>query len=294
MTATIAAVIAATANRFRDANLDTPRLDAEILVRHVLGLDRTQLFVQLRDWFDDQKTIELDTLIERRLSGEPIAYVTGCREFMALPFRVGPGALVPRPETELLVERALIWLTAHPGSTVLDIGTGSGAIAVSIAKLSPGASVFASDISTDALKWARRNRDELAARVAFVLGDLIEPFRGPIDLVLANLPYLRLEQLAGNADLSAEPELALVSGQDGLNLIRRLIADLPRAMAPDGAVAFEIDPDQAAAVEALARDRFPGAIITTRRDLAGFARHVWIELAGGGWERWDCQEKIRA
>jgi release factor glutamine methyltransferase len=279
MERTIAATIAAGADQLRAASFETPRLDAEILARHVLGIDRTHLFVRLRDSFPSERAHELDILIEQRLSGAPIAYLTGGREFMGMTFHVGPGVLVPRPETELVVERALDWLKDRDGAKVLDVGTGSGAIAISIAKLCPTADVIAGDVSAQALRWAARNRNDLNAPVKLVQGNLTEPFAGPVDLLHANLPYLRPEQFANNRELSAEPELALVSGTDGLSLIRRLIADAPRVMANNGAIALEIDPSQNGAVEALARDRFPGAIITTRDDLAGLARHVWIYVS---------------
>jgi release factor glutamine methyltransferase len=278
MELTVAAAIASGADRLRAAGFETPRLDAEILARHVLGIDRTHLFVRLRDPFPDDRTNEFDALIEQRSTGAPVAYLTGQREFMGMTFRVGPGVLVPRPETELLVEQALDWLKRRDRPKVLDIGTGSGAIAISIAVLCPTATVVASDVSSQALRWAARNRDELNAPVELIQGDLTEPFAGPFDLLIANLPYLRPEQFSGNQELSAEPERALVSGPDGLDLIRRLVAGAPRVMANNGAIALEIDPAQKLAVEALARERFPGAIITTRDDLARFARHVWIYL----------------
>lgn len=278
MTRSIAAAIAAGAERLRAAGFDTPRLDAEVLLRHVLGIDRTQLFTRLRDNLESANLTSCEALIERRLAGTPVAYLTGCREFMGMPFQVGPGVLVPRPETELLVERALEWLQDRPASTVLDIGTGSGAIAISVVKRCPSARVIATDLSPAALKWAQTNRVALGASVDFALADLAEPIAGPIDLLLANLPYLRPEQLAGNPDLQAEPAMALIGGNDGLDLVRRLIGDAPRLMWAGGAIALEIDPGQAAVVESLAREWFPDAIIATRADLAGFARHVWIQL----------------
>ena len=284
MATTIAAAISSGAARLSAAGFDTPRLDIEILVRHLLGIDRTALFVRPHEPLSDQKLADLGALVDRRLAGQPIAYLTGEREFMGMPFRVGPGVLVPRPETELLVEDALAWLKNRDEQAVLDVGTGSGAIAISIAKLSPNSKVIASDASMDALRWAALNRDELHAPVELVLGDLTEPFSGPIDFLLANLPYLRPEQLAGNRDIQAEPEMALVSGIDGLDLIRRLLAAAPRVMSSRGAIGLEIDPDQTRAVESLARDRFPNAIITTRVDLAGFPRHVWVDLSSGGTE----------
>jgi release factor glutamine methyltransferase len=238
--------------------------------------------MRLREPIDSEIERRFFELIERRLAGEPVAYLVGEREFMGLPFRVGPGALVPRPETELLAERAIAWLRTQPNSVVLDVGTGSGAIALSVAKHVSNATVIGTDRSPEALAWAVENRNALGVSVGFMLGDLVEAIGGPIDLLLANLPYLRPEQVAENPDLHAEPKLALISGADGLDLIRRLLDDAPRVMSPGGAIALEIDPSQATVVEALGRERFPGAIITTYADLAGLARHVWIQLAEGG------------
>lgn len=275
---TLTSAISAGAERLRVAGFDTPRLDAEILLRHVLGLDRSRLFMELREPLDNADRAQFDALIERRLAGVPVAYLTGEREFMGLPFLVGSGVLVPRPETELLVERALDWLNDKPGARVLDVGTGSGAIAISIAKLCLSARVVATDFSGDALGWAIRNARALNASVEFTLCDLATCVGGPIDLLLANLPYLRPEQFAENPDLRAEPEIALVSGADGLDAIRRLLADAPRFMAANGAIGLEIDSSQTAATTAIIHSSFPQAIITTHADLAGLDRHVWAQL----------------
>ncbi|MCC6313188.1 MAG: peptide chain release factor N(5)-glutamine methyltransferase, partial [Thermomicrobiales bacterium] len=219
-------------------------------------------------------------LIARRASGEPVAYLIGEREFMALPFRVGPGALVPRPETELLVEWALGWLAHRPRAVVLDIGTGSGAIAVALAAhLAPdwAGRIIAADRSGEALAWAARNRAALAQsqRVRLVRGDLTDwCAAGAADLLLANLPYLTPGQIAENPDLAAEPRTALDGGPDGLDLVRRLLADAPRALAAGGAFGLELDPSQTEPVAALARQTLPGARIRIIADLSGRPRHV--------------------
>jgi release factor glutamine methyltransferase len=274
----LALAISSGAERLRAAGFDTPRLDAEILLRHVLKIDRARLFTRLREPLAPADRAQFDALIDRRLNGAPVAYLTGEREFMGLPFQIGPGALVPRPETELLVERALSWLNGRPGARVLDVGTGSGAIAVSIAKLCPNARVIATDLSADALVWAARNAEALDAAVEFARCDLASCIGGPVDLLLANLPYLRPDQFSGNPELHAEPEIALVSGPVGLNAIRRLIADAPRFMAANGAIGLEIDPSQTSAANAIVQTCFPQAIITTHADLAGFNRHIWARL----------------
>lgn len=266
------------------AGSETPRLDAEVLLRHVLGLDRAALFARLNDRMDPEQASDFLTLLGRRVAGEPIAYLTGHREFMGREFLVGPGALVPRPETELLVEWAVGWLRNRPGAAVIDAGTGSGAIILSVAaELGPEwpGRLTGSDVSAEALVWARRNRSALGLedRVKLVRGDLLAwAPDASADLVLANLPYLTPEQLAENPWLAAEPESALVGGADGLDLVRRLIADLPRVLRPGGAAGLEIDPSQADIVVALLETARPGVPARVIADLAGLPRHA---VSGG-------------
>lgn len=268
-------------DRLAAAGLATPRLDAEVLFRHILDMDRAQLFVHLPDSMDHGVGKAFDALLDRRLAGLPVAYLTGTREFMGLPFQVSPDVLIPRPETELLVEWALDWLRLRPRATVIDAGTGSGAIAIGLAALAAAEcdfTIVATDISGAALATAQRNADliepPVRSRLSFVQGSLLESIRHPVDLVLANLPYLTPEQIAQNPDLDAEPEQALDGGVDGLELVRRLIADLPRVLARDGAAGFELDPGQTATVEAMIRSALPGKHVRTIHDLAGLPRHV--------------------
>jgi release factor glutamine methyltransferase len=278
---TIAEAVRAAA-RDLAATSDTPALDAEVLMRHLLGWNRTDYLMNRNELLNDEIGRTFLALIERRKRREPVAYLIGRREFMGLEFHVGPGALVPRPETELLVEWAAAWLTGKRDQVAIDVGTGSGAIAVSLAHAAPPGSLgrlIAVDPSAEALQWAQRNAAALApnAAIEFVPGSLLDEIDEPLDLVLANLPYLTPEQTDGNPDLAAEPRSALVSGEDGLDLIRELLADLPRVLAPDGAAILELDPDQAETVSALARARFPDAHVAIVPDLSDRSRFVTIE-----------------
>jgi release factor glutamine methyltransferase len=255
-----------------------------VLIRHVSGLDRTGLFIAMRDEADHAIVERFRKLVGQRSAGVPIAYLTGTREFMGLAFTVTPEVLVPRPETELLVEWALEQLPYidHSPIRAADVGSGSGAIAVSLARLSPEPiEVTAIEPSPAAREVIERNRDALIAPeqrsghwVTVVDGDLLSRQPGPFGLVLANLPYLTPEQIAGNPDLAAEPRMALDGGPAGLDLIERLIAQLPSRLAARYAVGLELDPSQAETVADILRSTLPGGDVSVIKDYAGHDRHV--------------------
>lgn len=279
---TVARALRTARARLAAAGLETPGLDAEVLLRHVLGWDRTQILTRPEMELLADDAARYEALLTERERGQPVAYLTGEREFMGLSFAVGPGVLVPRPETEILVEWAADWLRPGGRDRVVDVGTGSGAIALSLAHLlgaAWGGRITGIDISPEALWVAARNRASLGLddRVTLRRGNLLRDEATHVDLILANLPYLRPEQVDGNPDLTAEPRLALDGGADGLDLVRDLLADAPRVLAPGGAIGLEIDPSQAQAVQALAQVTFPEAAVTVLHDLAGHARHVIIE-----------------
>ncbi len=290
MRETIEARLRTATDRLAAAGHAQPRLDAEVLLRHVLGIDRVGLFLRYGEEITPADAAAFDALIARRAEGEPVAYLTETREFMNLPFIVNPAVLIPRPETELLVDWALDWIRARPTATIVDVGTGSGTIALSVAAHAPRTwtgSVVANDVSDEALAVAARNRAALLSpprrrQVRLVRGSLLSWCGGPVDLVLANLPYLTPEQLSANPALRAEPPLSLAGGPDGLALVCVLIDDLPRVLAADGAVGLELDPAQTDRVADLLRKNFPKASITILADLAGWPRHIVVRLSGGG------------
>lgn len=265
--------------QLEQAGDETARLDAEVLLRHLLSIDRATLYARLPDPAPPDTVERYRDLIARRAAGEPVAYITGHREFMGLDFLVDRRVLIPRPETEYLVEWALAWLRERGGDRlVVDVGTGSGAIAVSLAAHAddPALRVVGSDRSLDALRVAAINRDRLApGRVALVAGDLLSWCRPGIDLVLANLPYLRPDQ--AHAGIAWEPAVALYAGETGFGLYEQLLPQVAQRLRTGGAVGCEIDPSQRAIAIATARAHFPTARITVRPDLAGLDRYLIIE-----------------
>jgi release factor glutamine methyltransferase len=220
------------------------RLDAELLMAHALGVRRLDLYLQFDRPLTEAELAPCRGLVARRGKGEPVAYLVGRKEFMKLDFVVTPDVLVPNPDTEVLVERAVAWARERARPVrVADVGTGSGCIAVAIARYVGDATVWAGDDDPAALAVAQRNVREhgLEDRVTVLAGDLLAPFPGGLDLVCANLPYVS-EEAALPAEVLAQPRHALIAAEGGAALVRRLMGEAPAKLAAGGALMVEIDP----------------------------------------------------
>lgn len=257
---------------------DTPRLEAEILLAHVTGLTRTTLLAHPERPLTADERARYEDLLARRAAGIPLPYLTGRVEFFGLEFVVTPDVLIPRPETEMLVERALAW----DPQTVVDVGTGSGCVAVALAVRSPRARIYATDLSRAALSVAVMNarRHGVADRIHFLQADLASPMRGPVDLIVSNPPYVAEEEWASlpKSVREHEPRPALDGGPGGLRVIRRLLADAARLLRPGGVLLVEIGAGQGSQVAALARAAFPQGRIQVDPDLAGYDRMLEVIL----------------
>ena len=263
------------AQRQLQATSPSPRLDAELILAHILGTTRTRLILHHTDPLSDAVAVAFAHAITQRASGVPIAYLTNQREFYGFDFYVDQRVLVPRPETELLVDMArhdAQQLSAH---TIVDIGTGSGCIALSLAMHRAAPHIIAVDISAAALAVTAINRTRLAPPVSvdLVQGDLCTMLC-PMPLIVSNPPYTLLDDIDANVR-QHEPHLALVGGgDDGADYYRRLAALLPSHLARPGVFACEIDPRQACIVSALLQQALPDAQVSVHDDLAGWARVV--------------------
>jgi len=279
---TVGQVLSAAAQRLADAKVDAPRLVAEALLAHSLDLSRAQILARLDQPLSPGHLASYQTRVERCESGEPMAYVVGHREFYCLDFVVDPRVLIPRPETELLVETAIEIAHVRPGALdIADIGTGSGAIAVALAVHLSTARVIATDISSEAIEVARENarRHTVADRIEFKVGDLLDPLNEPVDLICANLPYVRSREWnhLAKSIRAYEPGLAFNGGPDGLGLVHRLLAGAPRAIRTGGSIAVEIGGSHGEAALELARDAFPTAHSLIKTDYAGLDRLLVIQ-----------------
>ncbi len=273
----------AAASQALEATSDSPRLDAQVLLADLLSVNRAFVLAHPEGALRPAQAKQYWERVERCSRGAALPYVLGWWEFFGRRFRLTPDVLIPRPETELLVERALGVVGRMSGRPrVIDVGTGSGCIAVSLAALLPRLEVWATDVSRPALAVARRNGAALAPGhpIAFVQADLLTPFRGPFDLVCANLPYIPTSQLGRLPVAAREPRLALDGGADGLALTRRLLAQLPSALARGGFALLEIEAKAGPAAFAAAREAFPSAQLKFERDLAGTDRVLVIEAGG--------------
>jgi len=245
------------------------RFDAEILLMHVLQRDRAWLFAHALDQPGAAACERFETLSARRAAGEPVAYLTGHRGFWSLDLQVAPATLIPRPETELLVELALARLPEDAPCSVLDLGTGSGAVALAVASERASARVVASDVSAAALAVARGNAGRLHLRnVEWVAGDWFAPFAGKrFDMVVSNPPYIAADDPhLQQGDLRFEPAGALASGSDGLDAIRRIVGHARDHLEPGGWLLFEHGWNQGGAVRALLDEAGYGEVFT-RQDL---------------------------
>jgi release factor glutamine methyltransferase len=274
---TILSVLQWTEKRFGERGLGTPRLDAQLLLAHVLQKDRVYLYTHFDQPLGPDELAKFRGLIQRRLAGESVAYLVGKKEFRSLELAVDGRVLVPRPDTEATVDAALAHLPPDGTGRIVDVGTGSGAIALALKKERPALEVYAVDRSADAAAVARANAEKLGLAVTIVEGDLLAPVaaQAPFALVVSNPPYIPSSEIATLApEVQKEPRAALDGGADGLAIIRRLVADAPPLLAGGAALVLEVGAGQAAAVAALfaADGRYEAA--TLSKDLAGVDRVV--------------------
>jgi len=273
-------LLAWTQGYFSRTSVDAPRLTAELLLARALGCDRVRLYLDFDKPLGPEELARYRELVKRRGEGEPTAYLTGAKEFYGHALRVDARALIPRPETELLVETALAALPDE--GAALDLCTGSGCVAVALALARPRARVTAVDLSAEALQLARENAEGLGAQVTLLEGDLFAPVpaEARFDVVTANAPYVPTGELAGLArELRREPRLALDGGPDGLAVLRRLVRDAPPFLRPGGALLLEMHESHATPLPALCREAgFASAEV--RRDLAGLPRLVVARAMG--------------
>jgi release factor glutamine methyltransferase len=268
--------------RLTAAEVDEPRLAAEVVLAHALDVTRAQLLARPDQSLTPDQLIRAQRDLDRLVNGEPLAYVVGHKEFYDVDLLTDARALIPRPETECLIEHALKAFADHPAPLLADVGTGCGAIAVTLARHLPRAQVIATDLSTDALALARENAQRLgvADRIEFRAGSLLDPITESLDLLAANLPYIDDKDWPYLAKTirGHEPKMAFVGGPDGLDLVRGLLRDAPRITHLDSLILLEIGAYQGDAVTEIARQHFPRAYIEIKPDYAGLDRLAVIEV----------------
>lgn len=262
-------------NMLSARNIEDASLESELLLRYTMKLDRAKLYLSLDERLTTEQATAFQHLLERRLAGEPLAYITEESEFYGLDFYVNENVLIPRPETELLVEKALSLAEKGNIATIADIGTGAGIIAITLALKLPDVRIYATDISAKALEVAKFNAEKhiVTDRIQFLQGDLLEPIPQPCDLIIANLPYVREEAVP-----PFEPRIALDGGKDGLTQIRRLCREIKGKLTPLGYLLLEIGQGQCQTVKDFLLSLYPEAETESDKDLAGIERVVCVRL----------------
>ena len=272
----ISEILLSAATKLESAGIESARLDSEVLLAHILNCRRLYLYVDAGKNLSSAQVSRYENLIEQRAKKIPVAYLTGQREFMGLNFAVTSDVLIPRPDTEILAQVAIEKLSAVPNPTFIDIGTGSGAICISVLKYLKKSTAAAVDISKNAINCAAFNAEKFGVedRLTFYIGNLFEPLHGQkFHAVISNPPYIPTKDLSMLQDeVKREPTLALDGGVDGLNFYRRIVDDAPNFLFSGGFLAVEIDINQASAVKNLFAKNFTNIEII--RDLAGIERVV--------------------
>jgi release factor glutamine methyltransferase len=296
--ATVGSLLESAVTRLRASGSESPRLDAELLLGHAVGVDRTAIVAHPEAPVGVDAAAAFERDLARRVAGEPVAYIRGFKEFYGLAFSVDARALIPRPETEVLVELALDEILHRltsaprppgmPPLRIADVGTGAGTIAVSLAVTlrrrgaGPDVSFLATDVSDEALQLAKENAvgHGVADGMAFATADLLPPVVAPLDVILANLPYVRSSVVPTlPVAASFEPDVALDGGTDGLGPIERLLGRLPDVLTPDGVALFEIGSDQADEMAALVARTLPEWTCRVEPDLADHPRVAIVDRA---------------
>ncbi len=280
--AVLRTVIQDTHKKLEAAGIPDARLEAEVLVMNVMRMARQNIFAEQETEVSAQQQAALDSFMERRFSREPLAYILGQREFYGISVMVTPAVLIPRPETEGLVEQALFMALMGMESTELiiaDIGTGCGAIAINLAIHLPAARIFAVDVDDAVLDVASFNirAHGVSDRVSLAKGDLLDAVPEPVDLIVANLPYIPTERIPTlQPEVQKEPRLALDGGPDGLDLVRRLLTQAEDKLKDHGIILLELDPEQVPVVQELALKHFPDGSTSVEQDLAHLDRILAI------------------
>ncbi len=285
---TVRRILEWTTSHLAEHGSTTPRVDAEVLLAHARKCQRIHLYARFHEVLTDDERAAMRELVKRRAHAEPVAHLVGHREFFSLDFRVTPDVLIPRPDTETLVTELLEHVQPLPQPEILEIGTGSGCIAITAAVRHRTAAVTAVDISPAALEIARGNAatHKVSDRIAFLEGDLFAtvPAGATFDAIVSNPPYIRSDEIPElQPDVRLhEPLLALDGGADGLDIVRRIVAEAPRWLRPGGLLLIEIDPSQASAVQSLL-DSNPGYSDTgSINDLTGRPRVMRARRSTGG------------